>query len=310
MLVDRIGNEVYASHYAERKAYRFTFACGAVVLLASLGMNLSLARRPIANRYIRIDEMGRAQAIQYSDLNYSPREGEVRTYLTDWANYRYTISRDVIAKKYPLNYYFLSQALASKLMADDNGNHLVSQVTAGQIESSDVQVQNVTITSMSEEMLQGVRIARGTALMTLDRFYSAQNSHEPRTEHWLLSITYYLNPKQVSDQSRIYSLANARGITLPNEVRHEPDRRKLPHQMLRSMRDDCPPASPGRCVPATAANRRARTSSRTALHGVADLRERQRRECLCIRQSASEPERSIVPENRRRRVRVPVLDLQ
>ncbi len=89
-------------------------------------------------------------------------------------------------------------------MADDNANHLVSQVTAGQIESSDVQVQNVTITTMSEEMVQGTRIARGTALMTLDKFYSAQNSHEPRTEHWLFSITYYLNPKQVSDQSRVF----------------------------------------------------------------------------------------------------------
>jgi hypothetical protein len=63
------------------------------MLLGSPCMNLSLARRPIANRHIRIDEMGRAQAIQYSDLNYSPREGEVRTYLTDWANYRYTINR-------------------------------------------------------------------------------------------------------------------------------------------------------------------------------------------------------------------------
>jgi type IV secretion system protein VirB5 len=57
---------------------------------------------------------------------------------------------------------------------------------------------------MSEEMVQDARIARGTALMTLDRFYSAQNSREPRTEHWILSITYYLNPKEVSDQSRIY----------------------------------------------------------------------------------------------------------
>jgi len=92
LLVDRIGNEVYSSHYAERKAYRFIIACGTVVLLGSLAMNLSLALRPIANRYIRIDEMGRAQAIQYSDLNYSPREGEVRTYLTDWANYRYTVT--------------------------------------------------------------------------------------------------------------------------------------------------------------------------------------------------------------------------
>ncbi len=170
LLVDCIGNEVYSSHYAERKAYRFIIVCETIVLLGSLGMNLSLARRPVANRYIRIDEMGRAQAIQYSDLNYSPREGEVRTYLTDWANYRYTVNRDVIAKKYPLNYYFLSQALASHVMAADNAHHLVSQVMAGQIEASDVQVQNVTITSMFEEMVQGTRRARGPALLPLDRF--------------------------------------------------------------------------------------------------------------------------------------------
>lgn len=217
LLADRIGNEVYSSHYAEQRAYRLTLACETVLLLASLGMNLSLVHRPIANRYIRIDEMGRAQAIQYSDLNYSPREGEVRTYLTDWANYRYTINRDVIAKKYPLNYYFLSQALASKLMTEDNANHLVSQVTAGQIESSDVEIRNVTITTMSEEMVQGARIARGTALMTVDRFYSAQNSREPRTEHWMLSVTYYLNPKQVSDQSRVYpqyEFINPLGLTI------------------------------------------------------------------------------------------------
>jgi type IV secretion system protein VirB5 len=217
LLTDQIGNEVYASHYAERKAYRLLIGCGTVLLLGSMGLNLSLARRPIVNRYVRIDEMGRAQAIQYSDLNYSPREGEVRTYLTDWASYRYTVNRDVIAKKYPLNYYFLSQALASRLMADDNQNHLVSQVVAGQIESSDVQVQNVTITSMSEEMVQGTRIARGTALMTVDRYYSPQGSREPRTEHWMLSITYYLNPKQVSDQARIYpqyEFINPLGLTI------------------------------------------------------------------------------------------------
>jgi type IV secretion system protein VirB5 len=161
--------------------------------------------------------MGRAQAIQYSDLNYSPREGEVRTYLTDWANYRYTISRDVIAKKYPLNYYFLSQTLASRLMAEDNQNHLVSQVMAGQVESSDVQVQNVTITSMSQEAIQGVVMARGTAPVVIDRLYSPAHSREPRTEHWMLSITYYLNPKQVSDQARIYpqyEFINPLGLTI------------------------------------------------------------------------------------------------
>jgi type IV secretion system protein VirB5 len=131
LLTDQIGNEVYASHYAERKTYRFILACGTVLLCGSMWLNFSLARRPLVDRYIRIDEMGRAQAIQYSDLSYSPREGEVRTYLTDWANYRYTISRDTIAKKYPLNYYFLSGNLASQLMTEDNQNHLVSRWSAG-----------------------------------------------------------------------------------------------------------------------------------------------------------------------------------
>ena len=217
LLTDQIGNEVYSSHYAERKAYRLIISCGTVLLLGSLAMNFSLAHRPLENRYIRIDEMGRAQAIQYTDLNYSPREGEVRTYLTDWANYRYTISRDTIARKYPLNYYFLSQPLASKLMLDDNTNHLVSQVAAGQIEQSDGEVKNVTITSMSQETLQGVEMARGTALVALDKLYSAQNSREPRTEHWLLSVTYYLNPKQVSDQARIFpqfEMINPLGLTI------------------------------------------------------------------------------------------------
>lgn len=217
LLTDHIGNEVYASHYAERKAYRLIVGCGTVLLFGSMGLNLSLARRPVVNRYIRIDEMGRAQAIQYSDLNYSPREGEVRTYLMDWANYRYTINRDTVAKKYPLNYYFLSQTLASQLMTDDNHNHLASQVAGGQIEQSDVDVKNVTITSMSLETVQGAVMARGTALVAIDRLYSPLHSREPRTEHWMLSVTYYLNPKQVSDQAKVYpqyEFINPLGLTI------------------------------------------------------------------------------------------------
>lgn len=217
MLTDQIGNEVYASHYAERKAYRLILACGTVLLCGSMWLNLALARRPLVNRYIRIDEMGRAQAIQYSDLNYSPREGEIRTYITDWANYRYTISRDTIAKKYALNYYFLSSSLASQLMTEDNQNHLVSQVVGGQIEQSDVEVKNITITSMSQETVQGAVMARGTALLALDRLYSPNHSREPRTEHWMLSVTYYLNPKQVSDEAKIYpqyEFINPLGLTI------------------------------------------------------------------------------------------------
>jgi type IV secretion system protein VirB5 len=217
LLTDHIGNEVYAAHYSERRLSRFIIGTLTVLLLCSLLLVHSLASRPVANRYIRIDEMGRAQAIQYSDLNYSPREGEVRTYLTDWANYRFTINRETIATKYPLNYYFLSQPLASRLMTDDNANHFVSQVLSGQLEQSDVEVKNVTITSMQQETIAGATIAKGTALVNIDTIYSPRNSRQPRTEHWTISVIYYLNPRQVSDQARIfpqYETINPLGLTI------------------------------------------------------------------------------------------------
>ncbi len=161
--------------------------------------------------------MGKAQAIQYSDLNYSPREGEVRTYLTDWANYRYTLNRETVAKKYPLNYYFLSTDACNAAHGRGQRDHTISQVTSGQIEQSDVDVRNVTITSMSTEQIQGAVIAKGTALVNIDKLYSVRNSREPRTEHWMLSVTYYLNPKQVSDQAKVFpqfETINPLGLTI------------------------------------------------------------------------------------------------
>jgi len=217
LLTDEIANEKYVGFYAERKISRMVIATESVLLVASFATIVSLAHRPIVDRYIRIDEMHHAQAIQYSDLNYSPREGEVRTYLTDWANYRYTISRDTIAKKYPMNYYYLSAQLANQYMAEDNAAHLVSQVLGNQIEQSDVEIDGVTITSMSQEMVKDAPIARGTALVNITKIYSPRNSRQPRKEHWVLSVTYYLNPSQVSIAAQTFpqfETINPLGLTI------------------------------------------------------------------------------------------------
>ena len=152
------------------------------------------------------------------DLNYSPREGEVRTYLTDWANYRYTISRDTIAKKYPLNYYFLSQALASQLMTEDNQNHLVSQVV-GRPDRAE--------RCGGEERHDYVHVARRRSRAQRSR---AERLSWPSTSSIRRAtpasrgrsigcsvVTYYLNPKQVSDQAKIFpqfETINPLGLTI------------------------------------------------------------------------------------------------
>jgi type IV secretion system protein VirB5 len=217
LLTDEIANEKYVGFYSERKLSRMVIAAGSVLLLGSFGVIVSLVHRPVQTRYIRIDEMGKATAIQYSDLAYSPREGEVRTYLTDWANYRYTINRETISKKYPMNYYFLSTQLANQYMADDNAAHLVSQVLGNQIEQSDVEIDGVTITSMSQEAVKDAPIARGTALVNITKIFSPRNSQQPRKERWVLSVTYYLNPAQVSVAAQTFpqfETINPLGLTI------------------------------------------------------------------------------------------------
>jgi type IV secretion system protein VirB5 len=60
-------------------------------------------------------------------------------------------------------------------------------------------------------------VARGTALAAIDRIYAPDHSHQPRTEHWMLSITYYLNPAQVSDQAKVFpqfETINPLGLTI------------------------------------------------------------------------------------------------
>lgn len=217
LLTDEIANEKYVGFYAERKMSRIVIASETILLLASFSVIVSLVHRPVQTRYVRIDAMSKAAAIQYSDLSYSPREGEVRTYLTDWATYRYTINRDTISKKYAMNYYFLSAQLANQYMADDNTAHLVSQVLGNQIEQSDVEIDGVTITSMSQETVKDAPIARGTALVNITKIYAPRNSRQPRKEHWALSVTYYLNPAQVSVAAQTFpqfETINPLGLTI------------------------------------------------------------------------------------------------
>ena len=74
--------------------------------------------------------------------------------------------RQEMAKKYPMNYYFLSSALATQLIGQDNANHLLTQVKSGQMEQSEVQVNNVTITSMTQEKVENTILSRALSSHT------------------------------------------------------------------------------------------------------------------------------------------------
>ena len=98
--IDTVGTEVYTAHYSERRVFRLATAVLGVIATVQTGAIVHLANKPPVTHYVRINEISRATAIAYNDLTYTPREGEIRTFLTDWATYRYTMLRDSVAKSY------------------------------------------------------------------------------------------------------------------------------------------------------------------------------------------------------------------
>jgi type IV secretion system protein VirB5 len=60
-------------------------------------------------------------------------------------------------------------------------------------------------------------MARGTALVNITKLYAPRYSRQPRKEHWVLSVTYYLNPAQVSAAAQTFpqfETINPLGLTI------------------------------------------------------------------------------------------------
>lgn len=195
---DIVATEIYTSHYTERRVLRSSvYALAAIVLVQTFGL-FHLADKHVVYRYIRINEMGQAAPIAYNDLDYSPREGEIRTFLTQWATDRYARLRDTVAKTYPRNFFFLNDQLANKLMTDDVRNRTIARIIAGQTDENDVTVNNVVFTSLGRERIGKQILYSGTAIIDLVKVFSTGT---PRKEHWEMTVVFYLNPDEVTRRS-------------------------------------------------------------------------------------------------------------
>jgi len=197
--LDITGTEVYTSHYTERRVLRLATSVLGVIAAVQTAAIVHLANKPPVTHYVRINEISRATAIAYNDLTYTPREGEIRTFLTDWASYRYTMLRDSVTKNYHRNYYFIQDHLATQLMAADVKERTIAKVSAGRTDENDVQINNVTFTALGKERINNVPLYTGGAIIDLFKIFAT--AQPPRREHWEISVTFYLNPDEVSKRS-------------------------------------------------------------------------------------------------------------
>ena len=130
----------------------------ALVLLALVALGLGLIDlrtirtfqdfRPLV---IRIDQLGRAEALSYSTFEYKPEDAEVRYFLSQFCQLYYGRNRYTINDDFSKSLYFLDGKLASDIIDTYKKSDIIKSFLTDPSKSEiDVEVKNVAIEELEK----------------------------------------------------------------------------------------------------------------------------------------------------------------
>ncbi len=130
----------------------------AVALLAIIGLGLIVLnvktintfrnRRPLV---IRVDELGRAEAVDYRTLEYHPADPEAKYFLSEFCRLYYRRNRYTINDDFTKAMYFLDGKLANDIMQQaKQGGTINKFLTNPSAPEVDIDVQKVTLDPMTK----------------------------------------------------------------------------------------------------------------------------------------------------------------
>lgn len=158
--------------------------CLVCLVLAALTLKSQKALANMHPMIVRINDVGRAEAIDYRNFQYRPQEAENKYYLTRWAELyfarnRFTIERDQTAALYFLN----SDVQRAVIDQERKANIILNYRNDSTLPDVDVEVKNV--------VLDDLRQSPYSARIEFEKVYTNPADHtELKRERWVASVTY------------------------------------------------------------------------------------------------------------------------
>jgi type IV secretion system protein VirB5 len=222
---DEIAEEVFAARlYAKRLTRTVVTGQSMVIVLFALCI-YGLATRPAKRVYIKLDQFGRATPVKYSDLeHYTPDAAVAKSYLADWATFRFGRLRASVLKTFPKNYLFLEAKYGQQIKDRDQRDNVVANILAGHDPENDVTILSTNLTSFGKQSLGNAVVAGGTADIALQKMF--RKDGETHVQTWIIAVRFYLNPDQVDAQSEDnpdYQSINPLGLTIVEFIANRPN---------------------------------------------------------------------------------------
>ena len=132
---------------------------------------------------IRIDDVGRAQAVNYDTMVYRPQAPEIRYFLTRFVHDHYSRNRQTLRDDFARSLFFLDSKLAAARMEENRKTKAIETYIVSGNEDIEVSVKNI--------VLQDLRTAPFRAAVDFDKIYlSDSDRSELRREKYVASFEF------------------------------------------------------------------------------------------------------------------------
>ena len=177
------------------------------VVCVTLAALVFESQRALANMHpmiVRINDVGRAEAIDYRNFEYRPQEAEDKYYLTRWtelyfARNRFTIKRDQTNSLYFLN----ADVQRAVIELERKGKMIQTYEQDSMLPYVDIEVKNVA--------LDDLRQSPYSARIEFEKVYTNPSDHtELKRERWTASVTYVFRENVKNTQLAV----NPLGLTI------------------------------------------------------------------------------------------------
>ena len=145
--------ELYGSALVMNTYLKIALVLVSLVAVGLLALNFYTATRYAQVRplVIRIDEVGRAEAVSYDASTYQPKAPELRYFLTQFVVKHFSRLRATVQREYPESLLFLDPTLADATIAhNDQSRVLETFLTNPSADEVDIVVQNVSLSELTK----------------------------------------------------------------------------------------------------------------------------------------------------------------
>ena len=140
--------EQYGDPLVMNTYLKITILVLAVVCLTLAALTFE-SQKALANMHpmiVRINDVGRAEAIDYRNFKYRPQEAEDKYYLTRWAELYFNRNRFTIVRDKTNSLYFLNADVQRAVIEQERKNKIIeTYVKDGMLPYVDVEVKNVAL---------------------------------------------------------------------------------------------------------------------------------------------------------------------